>query len=423
MARKYSIETIFSAVDKMSLPINNIEKRLGRFGRRAKHVMGGVAKASGKIALSLGGIAKKTAKWGTGLSAVGGVAVTLMNKASVEAETLAKSVGLSIETLEGLTAAIKPAGFNFENIIDLVEEMNNKIGESAGLAEITPVKESLQILGLEFKALSKLKPEEQFRAIADAALEMKDAQKAASAVDILMGGEANKIIGVLRERKQTIGQILKAQNEMNFRTEESRKGARQFVSSLSRLEVQMGSLASMISGRVGAAVSGALDRISEAIGKNKGNIEKFVGDTMEALGNYSDKFIEWTKTISSREIIRGMKGLASEINVIAEGIVAMLTPLKMLFKLGQNIRTEAIDPYRSTMDKFMASVDNVLGTEMFFKRPEGAERKQVTNSVRSAMRDKEMASRTEVVVRPAPGASVQMTGNASGVRLADSTGR
>ena len=150
MAR-FAIEAVFEGIDRITAPINRIDNRLGRFTRTTRSRLRQIDRVSNDLAASLGRVALTAGKAIAGSGAVAAGSITLLNQATVRAETLAKSVDVSVNTVEALGSAVSGAGFDFETVVDLVEEMNNKLGESAGLEQITPVTESLAILGLEFQ--------------------------------------------------------------------------------------------------------------------------------------------------------------------------------------------------------------------------------------------------------------------------------
>lgn len=303
MANSFSVAAVFRAVDRMTAPVNRMQNRVSRFTRsldtglnnvnnRVNGMLGGLGKAAGAVA-------------GLGLAGVGlAVIADELTQADVQAQKLARSVGINIDTVDALTAAIAPAGFEYESIIDLVEELNNKMGESAGIEEIGGVTDALQILKLSYADLAKLSPEEQFKAVANAAMGMKDAQAASSAVDILMGGDANKIIQILKEKGGTIDDITGAYEKMNFRTAESRAGAEKLQASFAMVKGIIGGVASEIAGLAGNALGPITDKMHEWVGANHDLIATNITATFDSMvesvtwliDNFED-IVLWTKRI------------------------------------------------------------------------------------------------------------------------------
>lgn len=276
MAGRFAIQTTIRAVDKVTRPVRRMTRTLMRFTAAIGRMFTGLTKKVGKFARALTKAGGQFAKF----SAVGGAAlftgVVLLNKATVEAQMLSKAVGVSIETVEGLAAAVAPAGFNLENVVSLVEEMNNKFGESAGLAQTLPVQESMALLGLRFRDLKKLRPEEQFLRIGNAILSLKDDAKAVSAADILFGGEANRVFGVLRATGGSMEDIIDRFKEFNFQTEESREGAARFNKQWARILALVTTLGKFIAGMVGDAMEPLLDSLTMWVVQNKELIQSRV---------------------------------------------------------------------------------------------------------------------------------------------------
>ena len=209
---------------------------------------------------SLSNIASLWTKISAVAVGVGGLLSGVINQETAQLENMASALGVSGEFLDAVGGSVKALGFNFENAADLIEEMNNKLGESKGLEEITPVTEALEILNLKFSDLEKLAPEEQFKKIGNAALALKDQQKAVSAVDILMGGEANKIFGFMRKTGESFDTIIEKQMEMNFQTAESREGAVKMTASLGKLTKLFTSFSQLIAGLLGRYLAPLIDK-------------------------------------------------------------------------------------------------------------------------------------------------------------------
>lgn len=283
MANRFSIETVFKAVDRITAPVTRMQNRVGKLTRSITRGMRRVNKAVNSVVSGIGQALKKLATFSVGAGTAIGAGVVLLNKASVRAEQLAESVGFNVDKLEALGAAIAPAGFELEHVVDLIEEMNNKLGESAGLEATTPVLEAAHILGLEFENLRRLAPEKQFERITNAALKLADAQQASSAVDILMGGEANRIIGVLRRQGSSIDEITAKYERLNVRTKASREGAKAFTFELGFLTRFLSSLGAEVSGLLGDALTPLIRRFTDWVAANRELIKTRIVDFVQML--------------------------------------------------------------------------------------------------------------------------------------------
>jgi hypothetical protein len=214
---------------------------------------------------------------------------TVTNQATSEMNSLAESVDVSLGFLQAMGAEAKQIGLGTDNVVDLVEEMNNKFGEFRGLGEMTAVSESLKILQLDFKALDKLNPEQQFIKIFDAAKNLGDQQKAVSAVDMLMGGEANKLLGHLRNIDGAMLDIIDRRLQLNFLTEEGTRGAIAFTESLGFLVESAKSMWQQFSGLLGAALLPLIKWIESWIKANRELIQQKIKEWAESFG----RLIAW----------------------------------------------------------------------------------------------------------------------------------
>lgn len=219
-------------------------KKLFEVGSSLKSGVGKVGGAVGMVGMA-----------GAGVIGAGLAAVTMANRETAQNDAQARAIGVNPETIQALGGVVKGLGFEAENVVDLFEELNNKMGESAGIEEVTAVTDALKILGLEYDHLAALKPEQQFLAIARAAQKLGDAQQASAAADILMGGEANKIIGDLVRRGVSIDALIDKQKSLSVLTAEGRAGAQQFNVALNELQTAGGSALQEISGIIGSELS------------------------------------------------------------------------------------------------------------------------------------------------------------------------
>ena len=222
--------------------------------KELQRVVGAGTGVGAAIASTSGQVARLTAGVGLMVGAAG-TALTMTNKNTAEQEALARAVGISSGAFGAWSGLAREAGFESDNVADLVEEMNNKLGESAGLEELSAVTDSLHMLGLEFADIQDMAPEEQFRTIAKAIKETDNAQAAVSAADMLFGGEANKFFGYLRTRKEGVDELLNQQRELNLLTDQGRAGASAYNSAFSQFSTVVGSAAREVAGLVGGALA------------------------------------------------------------------------------------------------------------------------------------------------------------------------
>ncbi|AUR91246.1 TMhelix containing protein [Vibrio phage 1.158.O._10N.261.45.E12] len=335
MANRFTISTVFKGVDNMTEPVRKMTGSIHKMTESTEAGLRKIDAATSKVTEGMFKVGKKSAQGIAALSTALVVGAGAVNQMKLESDNMTRAMGGNIETAEAVTSAIKSIGLGAENVTDLYEEMNNKLGESAGIEEITAVTESLGILGLQFETIKKLSPDDQFKAITDAALKMEDATQAAAAADILMGGEANKIISTLRLQGKSMEDITKNYQMMNFRTDQSRRGAEAMAKAQSTTAKIIGSLTQEVSGLIGKALAPMITKFNEFMINNKelisqnldklfnsiGNSVGDVGQHMETLigwigdlgANFSE-FVKWAKWVGIVTV--AITGLAIAMNAL-----------------------------------------------------------------------------------------------------------
>lgn len=281
-----------SAADGVGSSARGASSAIDSLGSAISGIAGGVFDS---LANSIGGANNSATMLVATLGSLG-VGVGMANRYTTEFDNMAQSVGLTTESLKAMTGVFGGLGFDYNNTVDLVEELNNKIGESTGLGEqMTPVKEAFKILGLSFQEVSKLSPEEQFIKVADAAKNMEDAQKAAAAADILMGGEANKMIGYLRTQEGSFEDLMNAQRQYNMLTDDGIKGAKDSSKEFGVMGKVLSSLGQELAGQIGrglAVVTRGLNYILVPIaGFIASGIDTFVDGVAQGFDIFSSAAI------------------------------------------------------------------------------------------------------------------------------------
>lgn len=333
MASKYTISTVFKGVDRMTRPVRKMGASISKMTESAEVGLRKVDAATSKVTESMFGVGKKAALGIAGLTSALVVGAGAVNQMKLESDNMTRAMGANVETVEAVTSAIKGVGLTAENVTDLYEELNNSFGESAGIEEITKVTESLGILGLQFNEIKKLSPDEQFKAIADAALKMEDATQAAAAMDILLSGESNKIISTLRLQGKSMEDITKNYQMLNFRTDQSRKGAEDMAKAQSKTAKIIGSLTQEVSGLIGKALAPMIDKFNEWMINNKElisqNLDKLfnsIGNSIGDVGQHMETLIGWIGDLGANfsEFVKWAKWVG--------GFIVALTGLSVVLK-------------------------------------------------------------------------------------------
>ena len=333
-------------IDRASPALRNVARVVTGIGRGVTKLSTGLARTTASLATPAAGLA-------TGL----GVGLVMLNQATVRSQGLAAAVGLTADSLEGLAGAVSSLGFESDNVVDLLEEMNNKLGESAGIKITGATADAFKVLGLRFKEIRKLQPEQQFLRIAEAIRTLPDQQKAVFAADALFGGEGNKIFGALRAKGRPLQDIIRDYKALNVQTEASRRGAQAFAAQWARITTVISTGLRFVAGEVGAVLEPELIKLSGYLTENRGMFREWVGELVkkvpEAFQVARDKAAEfgkfWWKN-GDRIIATALKvgeaivTVATAINSLAENAAKF----KGLFQFGNmaliNRAVQAIMP-------------------------------------------------------------------------------
>ncbi|CAM0102910.1 hypothetical protein MYOV065v1_p0054 [Vibrio phage PS15B.2] len=331
MASKYTISTVFKGVDRMTRPVRKMGASISKMTESAEVGLRKVDAATSKVTESMFGVGKKAALGIAGLTSALVVGAGAVNQMKLESDNMTRAMGLSIETAEAVTSAIKGIGLGSENVTDLAEEMINKLGE-VDPSKLGAVTDSFAQMGLNLRDVIKLNPEDQFNTITDALLKMEDATQAASAADQIFGGEGNKIISTLRLQGKSMEDITKNYQMMNFRTDQSRKGAEDMAKAQSKTAKIIGSLTQEVSGLIGKALAPMIDKFNEWMINNKElisqNLDKLfnsIGNSIGDVGQHMEALIGWIGDLGSNfsEFVKWAKWVGSFTAVVVTLSIAL----------------------------------------------------------------------------------------------------
>lgn len=163
---------------------------------------------------------------------------------------LAKSVEMSIETFEALGGVMGDIGMSERAVIDMTKELNKRLGEKKVRGVYPDVDMALQKLGISFKDIQKLKPEEQFIKLADAAKSLKDTQTSVNVAFKLFGRRGADVMGLLRTYDESIVDLIDKRQKLNLLDKESRLGTVAFKAALDDVSVTVRSLGGLIFGQL-----------------------------------------------------------------------------------------------------------------------------------------------------------------------------
>lgn len=295
MSNKFTVSTIFKAVDHVTKPVARMTRGVTRASRVMHSALSKIARAGLKAGAAIARASVGVAKWGGATVAGMVVAAKMINTSTVETIKLGEALRVSADTLEAFDDAIDQSGYGLEDIINVIKRMNKQLGESGALKMTSATKKALHLLKINFSTIKNLSPEKQFQVITDAIVGMKDETAATSAAMTLMGREAGAVFGVLRKNGQTFDEIVDAYKKINYQTDRSRKGARGFVSGLDDVMTILGTVAKFASGLFGEVVAPELNKIAKWLENNRDEVSKWITEAIERIPGVIETIVDGTR--------------------------------------------------------------------------------------------------------------------------------
>nr|WP_286088379.1 hypothetical protein [Enterobacter bugandensis] len=193
---------------------------------------------------------------------------TLIAPAATNAETarragVAKSYGVDIPTFDAWDTLAKQYDMNGENIGDLFEEYLHKAGEYKQNGKQGSLQDAFETLGFKAGDLAGLSDMAQFEKIVERALSLQDESKASFALDSLFGGEASKLLMLLKQSGKSYRDLMDEQSRYNLVTKEGAEGAMEGNRAITNLQTVFSSAVAEISGQLGNELAPDVRRLTD----------------------------------------------------------------------------------------------------------------------------------------------------------------
>ena len=270
--------------ERLSEQIRDTEREQSRLNRSMR--MRGAVTGTLRGGMKAGGLAATGTAIGLGGLMAAGAGAVAINAHTNEQVGMARSYGVSANTFRAWDGVGKQMGLSGESFGDLGEELANKIGEMKALGKQSSVTDSFAMMGLNLKDLEGKSNEEQLALVLNRAQKMGDSQESRAAVDILLSGEANKILAWMRQSGKTYEQLMATQKRYILTTDETDEAAGRGQFALSNLWVSVSTAAQ--------AVVGSL-----------------MGDLAPSITKCADELVSWFKGGGKDLLVGGVKGFAT----------------------------------------------------------------------------------------------------------------
>ena len=208
---------------------------------------------------------------------------TLIAPAATNAETarragMAKSYGVDIPTFDAWDTLAKQYDMNGENIGDLFEEYLHKAGEYKQNGKQGSLQDAFETLGFKAGDFAGLSDMAQFEKIVERALSLQDESKASFALDSLFGGEASKLLMLLKQSGKSYRDLMDEQRRYNLVTKEGAEGAMEGNRAITNLQTVFSSAVAEISGQLGNELAPDVRRLTDDLAEwfKGGGIKRIV---------------------------------------------------------------------------------------------------------------------------------------------------
>ncbi len=377
--------------------LNHDLKRAEQF-KRVQGLGKGAFSKAGNIAASMfpGGLALG----GGGL--IAGALSSLIAPAARNAQTaektgVARSYGVGVETFNAWDSLGKQYGMNGENFGDLFEEYLHKAGEYKQNGKQGGLQDAFETLGFKAGDLAGLSDLDQFSKIVERALTLKDQSKASFALDSLFGGEASKMLMLLKQSGKSYRDLMDEQKRYQLVTEDGARGAVEGNRAVTNLQTVLSSAMDEISGQLGGQLSPQIKSLTDNLAEwfKNGGISRIVSfmknelyPGMLTFGNgvvFVGKIIYAAAKKLSWMLPDEKESKADVLTAIGSGMPMEIAKIKAENDglgdwFAQNVNKPGME--KSLRERWSDSQSRLGAIPLFWdKKQEGQERQQLLESV------------------------------------------
>lgn len=191
------------------------------------------------------------------------IAPAATNTETARRASVAKSYGVDVTTFDAWDTLAKKYDMNGENIADLFEEYLHKAGEYKQNGKQGSLQDAFETLGFKAGDFAGLSNMAQFDKIIERALTLKDDSKSSFALDSLFGGEASKLLMLLKQSGKSYRDLMDEQRRYNLVTKEGADGAITGSRAISDLQTVLSSAMAEISGQLGNELAPDIRKLTD----------------------------------------------------------------------------------------------------------------------------------------------------------------
>jgi phage-related protein len=207
VANKFSIATVFSAIDKMTGPLGKIGDKADAVGKK----VAGVGKAMGQ-AFKIG--AQAAAVAGTAVIAAGvaiGKMALDMSTAGDEIAKTSRAIGMSAKSLQEFRYVGERSGVSVDEMTTALQKLTINLGKGS-----EGTQRALAMIGVSAEQLRAAGPDQSLAVIAEGFKSINDPAAKAAAATELFGKRGIGMINVLSEGQDGISKLAAEANRLGY---------------------------------------------------------------------------------------------------------------------------------------------------------------------------------------------------------------
>ena len=239
--------------------------------------------------------ASNVAKIGAGISVafagIGAAATKAFLDTRMELSKLSDQTGASVENLSRLQNAAKAMKIDADDVTGAIEELNIRLGEAA-LESQGAAFDALKQIGLDAKELATLSVPDRLGEIADALNKVQNNASRGFLADEIFGGDAFKIMPLLKEGSQGLRDLAAASDEAGATiTTGQVRAAKAINDAWASIRLAISGVLNVIAEQFAPVILAAVDSINPKLAQMRDYLAESGGQKFAAVINYAVKAI------------------------------------------------------------------------------------------------------------------------------------
>lgn len=270
MANKFTVSTVFSAVDSMTGPIGKMNASVDKLGKN-------VAGNNKRIAQNFGGIGKIVGGVASAIAAAAIAAGTAMTKlsrdvalAGDEIAKTARYLGMTADRLQEFRYIGELSGVTIQEMDKSLTKLSVNLGKDS-----SEVQEALDMLGISVEDLKAAGPDESLYLISDAFKNLTDPIDKSTVAYALFGKSGMKMINVLDQGSEGIAALSAEAHDLGYVMDSELLTASENLNDdILRMKTTFKAVQNMLASEFIPIINNVVDKITEMSKESK---SKFAG--------------------------------------------------------------------------------------------------------------------------------------------------